>query len=186
MSYILGEKDLVSCIPGVCDVSKSSFTELGCFLQTFMIIALHSVCSKVAFVLSQLLALSLTPCWLLLEAFVKSGAVPKTVSSGQLSLWAWMHADSAAWAQMTGRRRYKVGLWRQCLKHFFPSWKFWENRMFRFDPPCLQLFSREAQTVACVWLLQSIGRSSWSRGLFAYIFTAGSCLLPWWTVCFCQ
>lgn len=41
---------------------------------------------------------------------VKSGAVPKTVSSGQLCLWAWMHADSSAWAQMTGRRRYKVGL----------------------------------------------------------------------------
>lgn len=67
MSHILGESDLVSCVPGVCDVSKSSFTELGCFLQNFMIIALHSVCNEVAFALSQLLVLSLTPCWLLLE-----------------------------------------------------------------------------------------------------------------------
>lgn len=46
MSYRRGEKDLVSCVPGVCDqgcrsVCLSSFTELGCFLQTFMIAALQ-------------------------------------------------------------------------------------------------------------------------------------------------
>lgn len=163
---------------------KSSFTELRCFLQTLVYPTrcLQRGSSSSFWVFGMEFWLHVGCFWRALE---NQGSFQDSVLWSALSLGM----DSIQIRPPPEPRWQKGGgikwdcdssIWNNC---FLESC---ERLHVSLWPPSSQLFSREAQTVACIWLLKSIGRYSWSRGLFAYIFAADSCLLPWWTVCFCQ
>lgn len=89
-------------------------------------------------------------------------------------------------AQICRREPVHSGVPVRVLKIIF-SRSFFVNCMSQGDPLSLQLLKGERpEQSPCVWLFKSIGRCFWRTGLFAYIFAADFCLLPWWTVCFCQ